>query len=915
MSYLAREQPSGTFLAETTNPAYARRDGWERLGRLAERLADGRRAGADVSALEGELADLLAFLRGVERFWVYPGADGLALLELHAQHEDYEALADQSRLAAWQLGRWGDKASLFGRLGEPTRQPDPGEQLPGYFTVLAVSDTDPEVLRSGLAEMLSYRNPGDDLRYEIVAVESFEAAYAAALVNHDVQAVLTRYDIPFRSDAAFGFYSDRMDELDAQLGLSAVDAPPRSFALARVLRWLRPHLNLYMLTDESMPAAVDATYEVFDRVFYRYEARGELHMSVMAGVRARVDTPVFDALKSYAQRPIGNFHALPIARGNSVFNSKWIRDMADFYGRNIFLAETSATSGGLDSLLSPRGILKDAHDKAAHAWGALHTFFATNGTSTSNKIVVQTLTRPGDVVLIDRNCHKSHHYGLILGGAHPVYLDAYPLEDCTIYGGVSLRTIKQTLLDLKRAGRLDAVKMLLLTNCTFDGITYNPRRVMEEVLAIKPDMVFLWDEAWFAFANAHPLVRRRTAMTAAHILDQELRSAEFRDAYAAHRLEMDQLDPEDDATWLDHRLLPDPDRARVRVYATQSTHKSLSALRQGSMIHIYDHDFERKSAAQFHEAFNTHTSTSPNYQILASLDLARRQFDLEGYGLVARAYEIALTLRRRITDDRVLSQFMRVLDPTDMVPAEFADERDTSLATLAADDRGSWSHLNSAMRRDEFVLDPTRITLSIAGTGLNGDEFKNSVLMDQYGIQVNKTSINSVLFIVTIGATWGSADYLLDVLRQIARRLEHELSEYSPAQWKVFERKVRQHSTGLPSLPDFSAFHPAFSPHPGSAEGDMRSAYFLGYDHRAVEYLTLEESARAIESGRDLVSSTLVVPYPPGFPILVPGQVVSPAILEFMTELDVTEIHGYDPDLGLALFTPDALDGLSGSQR
>jgi arginine decarboxylase len=912
MSYLARQQPSRSFLAETTNPAYARRDSWERLGRLSERLADARGTGADVSGLEDELADLLAFLRGVERFWVYPGTDGLALLEGHAQNEDYEALAGQARLAAWQLGRWSDKASLFGWLGQPTRQPDPSERLPGYFTLLVVSDTDPEVLRAGLAEMLSYRRPGDSLRYEIVAVESFEAAYAAALMNHDVQAVLTRYDIPFRSDAAFGFYDDRMDEIDAALGLSAVDAAPRSFALARVLRRLRPHLNLYMLTDESMPAALDTTYEVFDRVFYRYEARSELHVTVMDGVRSRVDTPVFDALKSYAERPIGNFHALPIARGNSLFNSKWIRDMGEFYGRNIFLAETSATSGGLDSLLSPQGILKDAHDKAAQAWGAMHTFFATNGTSTSNKIVVQTLTRPDDVVLIDRNCHKSHHYGLILGGAHPVYLDAYPLETHTMYGGVSLRTIKRALLDLKRAGRLDAVKMLLLTNCTFDGITYNPRRVMEEVLAIKPDMVFLWDEAWFAFANVHPLVRRRTAMTAARDLDEQLRSPAYRDTYAAHRATMDGLDPDDDATWMEHRLLPDPGRARVRVYATQSTHKSLSALRQGSMIHIYDHDFERKAAAQFHEAFNTHTSTSPNYQILASLDLARRQLDLEGYGLVARTYEIALTLRRRIADDRLLSQFMRVLDPADMVPEQFGPERDESLVTQSVDDRGSWQHLSSAMRHDEFVLDPTRITLSIAGTGLNGDEFKNKILMDQYGIQVNKTSINSVLFIVTIGATWGSADYLLDVLRQIARRLEHELSDYSPAQWKVFERKVLQHSRGLPSLPDFSSFHPAFSPYPGSPEGDMRSAFFLGYDHDAVEYLTLPECAQAIESGRVLVSTTLVVPYPPGFPILVPGQVVSPAILEFMTELDVTEIHGYDPDLGLALFTEQALAVASG---
>lgn len=164
--------------------------------------------------------------------------------------------------------------------------------------------------------------------------------------------------------------------------------------------------------------------------------------------------------------------------------------MGEFYGRNIFMAETSTTSGGLDSLLDPHGNIKTAMDKAAVTWNANQTYFVTNGTSTANKIVVQALTRPGDIVLIDRNCHKSHHYGLVLAGAYPMYLDAYPLPQYAIYGAVPLRTIKQALLDLEAAGQLHRVRMLLLTNCTFDGVVYNPRRVMEEVLAIKPDICF-----------------------------------------------------------------------------------------------------------------------------------------------------------------------------------------------------------------------------------------------------------------------------------------------------------------------------------------------------------------------------------------------------------------------------------------
>ena len=118
------------------------------------------------------------------------------------------------------------------------------------------------------------------------------------------------------------------------------------------------------------------------RIFYSVEELLELHLSILEGMQDRFETPFFDNLKKYAQRPIGTFHALPIARGKSVFKSDWIRDMGEFYGINLFLAESSATTGGLDSLLEPTGNIKKAQEKAARAFGADHVFFVTNGTST-----------------------------------------------------------------------------------------------------------------------------------------------------------------------------------------------------------------------------------------------------------------------------------------------------------------------------------------------------------------------------------------------------------------------------------------------------------------------------------------------------------------------------------------------------
>ncbi len=165
---------------------------------------------------------------------------------------------------------------------------------------------------------------------------------------------------------------------------------------------------------------------------------------------------------------------------------------------------------------------------------------------------------------------------------------------------------------MKAAGRLDKVKMLLLTNCTFDGIVYNVQKVMHEILAIKPDMIFLWDEAWFAFAGFTPIYKQRTAMYSAKVLLKNIRVMSYRKKFEANKLLKILI------------AMPDPDLVKIRVYATQSTHKTLSSLRQGSMIHIYDEQFRRKVEDSFHEAYKTHTSTSPSYQIISIIGCRKK---------------------------------------------------------------------------------------------------------------------------------------------------------------------------------------------------------------------------------------------------------------------------------------------------
>ena len=518
--------------------------------------------------------------------------------------------------------------------------------------------------------------------------------------------------------------------------------------------------------------------------------------------------------------------------------------------------------------------------------------------------MVQALVQPGDIVLVDRNCHQSHHYGLMLAGAMVTYLEAYPLNQYSMYGAVPLTEIKRQLLALRRAGKLDRVKMLLLTNCTFDGIVYDVGRVMEECLAIKPDLVFLWDEAWFAFARFHPVYRPRTAMRAARTLAERLRLPEYRERYDAQADEVGAIDAADDEVLLSRRLMPDPARARVRVYSTQSTHKTLTSLRQGSMIHVWDQDFSQKVEATFHEAYMTHTSTSPNYQILASLDLGRRQAALEGFELVQKQIENAMRLRDAVDHHPLLSKYMRCLTTADLIPAEY---RPTCIDQPL---RSGLPNMIKAWDCDEFVLDPSRITIYIGATGIEGDAFKRSHLMDRYGVQINKTSRNTVLFMTTIGTTRSSVAYLIEVLVTIARDLEAQLADMSPAERAAHERAVLRLTAPSAPLPDFSGFHPSFTDGHGqpTPEGDVRRAFYLSYNDSYCEYLTPEEVEQRVENGEQVVSTTYVTPYPPGYPVLVPGQVFSPEILSFMRSLDTPEIHGYRADLGYRVYVDKALE-------
>jgi arginine decarboxylase len=886
-----------------------RSDRWSALREATSSLAR-KPSDKQASKCKTKIEELFVSLAVIEPYWAFPGMAAFDHMRRQFEHGSFDDLsfAVNRVTRALTTGAYRrrhiplerDSIDSEEHDDEAMLSPEARAMSKPYFEVLIVDQVNEHQERWLKSNVNRMRRSEDPFIYEAVVVPSLEDALIAVLFNYNIQAIVVRPGLVLQSKVDQPILTKYLNNAGGQEQIEAMAPEDIGPELCRLIAKVRPELDAYLVTERSVEDIAGLDLGICRRVFYNQEDFMELHLNILRGVQARNKTPFFNALVDYSRQPTGVFHALPISRGKSITRSHWIQDMGAFYGPNIFMAETSATSGGLDSLLEPHGPIKEAQELAARAFGSKQTFFATNGTSTCNKIVVQALVRPGDIVLVDRDCHKSHHYGMVLAGAQVCYLDSYPLDEFSMYGAVPLREIKHQLLKLKAAGKLDQVRMLLLTNCTFDGIVYNVERVMEECLAIKPDLIFLWDEAWFAFARFSPTYRQRTAMNAANALRERLRTDGHAEAFEKQQKK---LKDADDETLLKTRLIPPPS-ARVRVYATQSTHKTLTSLRQGSMIHVNDQDFKGEVEQSFHEAYMTHTSTSPNYQIIASLDVGRRQVELEGFEFVQRQVEAAMSMRRAISDHPLLRKYFKVLTAGDMIP----DVHRESGVTSYYDTEQGWTDLWDCWEKDEFVLDATRVTLSVGGTGWDGDTFKTDILMDKYGIQINKTSRNTVLFMTNIGTTRSSVAYLIEVLVEIAKGLDDLLDDASRMEKLSFERRVRNLMEDLPPLPDFSRFHDAFRADGVTTEGDIRTAYYLSYDEKNCDYLELQGSLQdALDAGEEVVSASFIIPYPPGFPILVPGQVVSKEILAFMRALDVNEIHGYRADLGLRVFTADAL--------
>ncbi len=319
----------------------------------------------------------------------------------------------------------------------------------------------------------------------------------------------------------------------------------------------------------------------------------------------------------------------------------------------------------------------------------------------------------------------------------------------------------------------------MLTSCTYDGLRYDLAPIIEA--AHTKGIKVVVDEAWYGFARFHPAFRPTALESGAD-------------------------------------------------YATQSTHKILSAFSQASMVHVNDPDFNEHI---FRENFNMHTSTSPQYSMIASLDVARKQAVMEGYKLLARTLSLSTELRHQINSTGVF----RVLELDDLLPDE--------------------------VRHDNIQLDPTKVTVDISECGYTVDELQHE-LFERYNIQVEKSTFNTLSLLLTIGTTRSKVSRLYDALMRVAR-----------------ERRAPRRLYRTPEIPGFT--HLKYLP---------RDAFYCG--GQGLPILDDQDRINAALNGK--VAADQITPYPPGIPVLVPGQVITPDIMHYLAGLlrshKRVELHG-----------------------
>lgn len=567
---------------------------------------------------------------------------------------------------------------------------------------------------------------------------------------------------------AFTHIQDDGDIQAVIIGSSMNDSIDHSLSVLAHIKHIRMELPVYIIDNEDKGLDIVTISSKIEALFYQDDVLSDPESIVgyiLNDFDDRSETPFWTAYKKYVAENNDSWHTPGHSGGASFRNSPYINDFYRFFGRNVFVSDLSVSVDSLGSLTDSTHAIGKAQESVAKTFEVNHTFFVTNGSSTSNKIILQTLLRDGDKVIVDRNCHKSVHYGMVQARAMPIYLDSVLNQNYGIFAPPQLAQIAQSIEEHPDA------KLVVLTGCTYDGLLTDLKQVVD--MCHKHGIKVFVDEAWFAYSLFHPALRNYSAI------------------YSG------------------------------ADYVTHSAHKVVSAFSQASYIHVQDPDFD---VDFFKEIYAIHTSTSPKYQLMASLDVCGKQLEMEGYkilnNLLHNVQELRLQAKR--------FKRIRILEKEDFANA--------------------FEHFTT----DNIGHDPLKILIDVSALQYSNHEI-HRFLMDEVGLEIEKFTHSTLLVLLTLGGMKAKIVRLFNAL--------NKLDEGS-----VVLQKNRSKSRPPASIPPIQLTM-------------LPAKAFFGER----ELVDLSECV-----GR--VAAALVTPYPPGIPLLVPGQLIQAEHVAYLSSLSTQKL-------------------------
>ncbi len=604
---------------------------------------------------------------------------------------------------------------------------------------------------------------------------------------------------------------------------------------------------------------------------------------IIREVRAYLDSlapPFFRALVEYAQDGSYSWHCPGHSGGVAFLKSPVGQMFHQFFGENMLRADVCNSVDELGQLLDHSGPVAAAERNAARIFNADHCFFVTNGTSTSNKMVWHATVAPGDIVVVDRNCHVSILHAITMTGAIPVFLTP-TRNHLGIIGPIALEEFQPESIQKKieanpfaREAKNRRPRLLSITQSTYDGVAYNVEMLKQTLGNYIETLHF--DEAWLPHATFHDF---------------------YKDMHAIGK-----------------------DRPRSKeglVFATHSTHKLLAGISQASQIIVQESETRKLDRHIFNEAYLMHTSTSPQYAIIASCDVSAAMMEPPGgTALVEESIIEALDFRRamrKVDDEWGKDWWFKVWGPERLAPEGMGKREDW---LLRANEK--W-HGFGNLATGFNILDPIKATVITPGLDVSGKFAKTGIpasivtrFLAEHGVIVEKTGLYSFFIMFTIGITKGRWNTLVTALQQF----KDDYDRNQPL-WRILPEFVatqpRYERVGLRDLcQQIHDMYKAYDVARVTTEmylSDMQPAMkpsdaFACMSHREIDRVEIDNL-----EGR--VTAVLLTPYPPGIPLLIPGERFNRTIVEYLkfARKFNTQFPGFDTDIHGLVTEPDGPAG------